>query len=143
MDESYIEKYEGLTENEIKAIELLANKGNRNYTQIAKEIGITSRALYDIRNKPRVKELIRERIIDDMGEHLEDFKNIVVVKMKEGHYKFAELYAKTQGLLVDRSEVKNMTDNENSEFAKMTTEQLDAELKSLERELKLIEGGSK
>ncbi|EDL65001.1 phBC6A51 family helix-turn-helix protein [Bacillus sp. SG-1] len=124
---------QGLSDTEIKAVEAVGNKGTKSYAEVAKEVGISERQLYRIRQKPEFKTALHKRAMEEMSESVSEFTKMVERKaIKEGHYKFAELYAKMNGLLVDRSEVKQTTEiDDRRKFSEQSNEDLEKELKEL------------
>lgn len=127
---------EGLNSTEILALEAIANKGKKTYTDIAEELGLSRRHLTRIRQKPKFKEALRIRAMEEMSESVNEFTRVVEKRALEGHYKFAELYAKMNGLLVEKSEVKQTSEEGNRPYKGLSNEDLEKEMRKLQDELK-------
>ncbi|WEA43808.1 phBC6A51 family helix-turn-helix protein [Priestia aryabhattai] len=138
-----MEIYTGLTENEIRAVEELANKGGRSYADIAKAVGISERQLYRVRQKPHIKKAVRERVMQELEDDVPDILSALRRGMRKGDYRSTELLAKMAGLLVERSEVTQKTTIEDNRYAHMSDDDIDRELAKLDQELKVIQGGAK
>lgn len=138
-----MDNYSGLTETELRVVEELANKGGRSYLEIAKAVGLSDRQLYRIRQKSYIKKAVRERAISELEEDVPDIMKSLRKNAKKGDFRSIELIVKMLGMLVDRSEVKQTTTIEDSRFNDMSQEELDAEIKAIENDLKVIQGGAK
>lgn len=135
--------YTGLTENEIRAVEELANKGGRSYADIAKAVGISERQLYRIRQKPHIKKAVKERTLQEVEEDIPDIMKALRKNAKKGDFRSIELIVKMMGLLVDRSEVTQRTTIEDNRYKHMSDDDLDREIAELDQELKVLQGGAK
>ena len=138
-----MDNYSGLTETELRVVEELANKGGRSYADVASAVGISERQLYRIRQKSYIKKAVRERAISELEEDVPDIMKSLRKNAKKGDFRSIELIVKMLGMLVDRSEVKQTTTIEDSRFNDMSQEELDAEIKAIENDLKVIQGGAK
>jgi len=138
-----MDNYSGLTETELRVVEELANKGGRSYLEIAKAVGISDRQLYRIRQKSYIKKAVRERVMQELEDDVPDIISALKRGMKKGDFRSTELLAKMAGLLIERREVTQKTTIEDSRFNDMSQEELDAEIKAIENDLKVIQGGAK
>ncbi|MEK4406680.1 phBC6A51 family helix-turn-helix protein [Sporosarcina sp. FSL K6-6792] len=139
MDDIYI----GLNENEIRVVQELANKGGRSYDDIAAAIGISDRQLYRIRQKPLVKKAVRKYVMNELEEDVPDIISALKKGMKKGDFRSTELLAKMAGLLVERREVKQKTTIEDNRYSALSQDDLDNELRAIESQLQVIQGGAK
>ena len=138
-----MDNYSGLTETELRVVEELANKGGLSYLEIAKAVGISDRQLYRIRQKSYIKKAVRERVMQELEDDVPDIISALKRGMKKGDFRSTELLAKMAGLLIERREVTQKTTIEDSRFNDMSQEELDAEIKAIENDLKVIQGGAK
>lgn len=133
--------YEGLTEQEIKIVHELVNKGNRSYADVAAAVGLSERHLFRFRQKPHIKNAVRQIAIQELEDEIPTMMKALKSNIRKGDYRSIELGFKALGLLVDRVEQK--TTIEDNRYKGMSENDIDEELQEIERQLKLIEGGAK
>ena len=139
---------DGLDELEIKIVHELVNKGNRSFADVAAAVGISERHLFRYRQKPHIKKAVRELAIQELEGEVPTMIKALKKNIQRGDYRSIELGFKALGLLVERSEVKQTTTIEDNRFKEMDDDDLEAELASIEKqmkekELKVIQGGAK
>jgi ribosomal protein S20 len=134
-----MDMFEGLNEVEIKVVQELVNKGNRSYAEISESIGVSERHLFRYRQKPHIKQAIRNLAIQELEEEIPTMMKALKKNIQRGDFRSIEMGFKALGLLVDRSEVK--TTIEDNRFNGMSETAIDEELEEIENQLKVLQGG--
>ncbi|MDQ1913288.1 phBC6A51 family helix-turn-helix protein [Paenibacillus sp. GD4] len=130
------EYMDGLNEIEIRAVELLANKGRRTYRELATDLGLSERHFRRIRDKKEVRYAVRERTLELMSDELPDVLGALAKSAKRGNVKAIEMYLAMQGINVNKSEVVQTVRDERPD--NRSNEEIQKEIAELERMLNEI-----
>jgi len=127
--------FAGLTEKEIEIVTAIAGKGTKNFDEVAKEVGVSTKTLFNYRQKPHIKKAVRALVLENTGDHLPEVMDILMKQVRKGNVRSLELYVKLLGLSVERQDIRQTTTIETkSPYDNMTDAELEAELKRLEQQ---------
>lgn len=128
---------ERLNPTELKALELILDKGNRTFDEIAEELGVSARQLRRIREKQDFKQALKDSAVSASSEDVADVLKALTKKAKNGDIKAIQLFVQVHGLIVEKKEVKSTTTVEDvSNVKQMSNEDIEAELRALQEKAK-------
>jgi hypothetical protein len=123
---------ERLNPTELKALELILNKGKRTYDDISNELEITPRHLRRIRNKDDFKQALKDSVISTSAESMPAITKALEKKALAGDVNAMKLYFQIQGVTLERREVKSTVEN-GSENKQKTNEELESDIQELQQ----------
>ena len=124
---------ERLNPTELKALELILNKGNRTFDEISTELEISPRHLRRIREKPDFKQALKDSAVSASAEDINDVMKALSKRAKSGDVKAMQLFVQVHGLIVEKKEVKSTTTVEDvSSVKQMSNEDIEAEIRELQ-----------
>jgi hypothetical protein len=127
--------FAGLTEKEIEIVTAIASKGAKTFEEVAQEVGVSTKTIFNYRQKPHIKKAVRELVLSNTGDHLPEVMDILMKQVRKGNMRSIELYTKLLGLQVEQQNIRQTTTIETkSPYDNMSDEELEAELKRLEQQ---------
>lgn len=127
--------FAGLTEKEIEIVRAIASKGAKTFEEVAQEVGVSTKTIFNYRQKPHIKKAVRELVLSNTGDHLPEVMDILMKQVRKGNMRSIELYTKLLGLQVEQQNIRQTTTIETkSPYDNMSDEELEAELKRLEQQ---------
>jgi hypothetical protein len=123
---------ERLNPTELKALDLILNKGKRTYDDISSELGITPRHLRRIRDKQDFKDALKDSVISTSVESMPAITKALEKKALAGDVNAMKLYFQIQGVTLERREVKSTVENV-SENKQKSNEELENDIQELQQ----------
>ena len=123
---------ERLNPTELKALEMILNKGKRTYDDIAKELEISPRHLRRIRDKEDFKQALKDSVISSSVANMPAITKALEKKAMSGDVNAMKLFYQIHGMTIERRQVNTTVENV-SENKHKSNEELDADIRELKQ----------
>lgn len=126
--------FAGLTEYERELVIAISNKGLSSWRTVADSIGISERHLFRERKKPKIQQAVRNYALDNVNDGIPAILATLTQKAVKGDVRSIELILQMTQLLTNNYNIHTTTDDSNA-----NANELNNELRDVERQLKLLE----
>lgn len=123
---------ERLNPTELKALEMILNKGKRTYDDIATELEISPRHLRRIRDKEDFKQALKDSVISSSVANMPAITKALEKKAMSGDVNAMKLFYQIHGMTIERRQVNTTVENV-SENKHKSNEELDADIRELKQ----------
>lgn len=130
--------FDGLSEYEKDLVIAISNKGMTTWAVVADNVGISERQLYRERQKPAIQQAVQRYAMTNVQDDLPAILATLRQKAIKGDNKSIELILQLTQMLTNNYNITTTTNDSNA-----NANEIDNQIRDVERQLKLIERQAK